>query len=81
MCRIKIDIVFVNDSDNITVRLSGRSSPIIATVAAKDLDRQGNVSKVFLREKIISQTDSTSWEGWLPSGAVTTVLTRIAADS
>lgn len=74
---VSVSVAFGLDPAIVTVRLSGNSSPIVCTAVATDEDADGQVKRVFLRERIIHTVEDIDWEGWKPGGATTTVLTRI----
>jgi len=60
----------------VIIRKSGTSNPIEARVLSVEKDHRGKPSKVYLRSKIFNVSESLVYTGWIPSGSVTTILTK-----
>lgn len=63
-----------DDCNTATIRISGRSEPIIASVLGIDRGEDTTPVRIFLRSRIHAQDNGYS--GWVPSGALTTILTK-----
>lgn len=76
--RIKIDIGLSEDAGTATVRLGGRSEPIVCNVLGLDRDNQGNPYRIYMNA-LIHRTTSKGVEyvGWELSGAISTIATRL----
>jgi len=75
---VSISVQFGTDEELVTIRFSGRSQPMtVGLLGAEKDEATGKVNKVYLRSKIHSSSGGVSYEGWRPSGAISTILTRI----
>lgn len=73
----KISSCAVSLSENCeiaTIRISGRSEPIVANVVGVERGNDFKPVRIFLRSRI--HKVNNEWTGWTPSGAITTILTR-----
>lgn len=78
---IDISVTFGNDDQLVTIRKSNTSSPIIAGLLGVDTDANMRPIRIYLRSKIHSDhADATSFTGWEPLGAITTVLTKLGGE-
>ena len=57
-----------------TIKLTGRTMPIVTGVLGTELDDKGDPSVIYLNSRIRAR--DSDWRGWQPSGAVSTILTR-----
>jgi len=73
--RVVITVTIGTDSSVATIRNSNSSTPIVAGLLGMEFDNEGRPQRLYLRSKIHS--DSVNYEGWEPSGAISTILTRI----
>lgn len=73
---VHIRVEFGTDAGMVTIRCSDRSDPILADLLGVDLDDHGNPVRVFLRSKLFTSHDA-QFAGWQPSGAISTILTRL----
>ena len=60
-----------------TIKVHGISRPIVAPVLG--IERKATSTRIYLRSRI--HTDKDDWTGWVPSGAISTILTKLHADS
>jgi len=68
---ITISVDFGLDKKTVTIRKSNQSSPIIAGLLWFDLDNDGLPYKIYLRNKIHSQSESVNYEkGCLPDPVI-----------
>lgn len=75
---IKISVYFGSDPSVATIWRSNSSTPIVADILGVDTDSSGKPNRLYLRSKIHGARDAEcSYQGWEPSGAVSTILTRI----
>lgn len=76
---VSISVSLGNDNDVATIRKSNSSTPIVADVLGVETDEQNQLCKLYLRSKIHTHKDqSITYEGWCPSGAISTILTRVS---
>jgi hypothetical protein len=62
----------------VVVRLSNRSSPIVCGLLGVDRDSSGQAVRYYLNSLIHHGEDrEAGYEGFRPSGAITTILTRV----
>lgn len=73
---IRLQLEFGTDPSIVTIRKSSRSDPIIADVLGVDAGADGAPWRVYLRCKIHHDSDAERYEGWIPSGAISTILTH-----
>jgi len=71
-----LSVQFGLDTEIVTIRTSGRSKPIVASLLGSDFDSEGKPYRLFLRELLSFGGDDTQYSGWIPSGAISTILTR-----
>lgn len=75
---VSISVSLGTDPTVATIRKSNSSTPIVADVLGVEADKEGVPNKVYLRSKIHGNKDkSVTYEGWEPSGAISTILTRV----
>jgi len=72
---VDITVTIGADSSVATIRKSNCSTPIVADLLAVELDNSGRAQRLYLRSKI--HTKNVNYEGWEPSGAISTILMRI----
>lgn len=72
----RIEVTLGNDPDVVTIRIGGSSSAIVGHVISTDMDAQGIVERIYLRQLIIRPDPFTDYQDWIPTGCVTTILTR-----
>lgn len=76
LSRQTIDVMFGNEPDVVTIRIGGSSTAIVGHVIDTDTDLHGNVERIYLRQLIVRPDPSTEYQGWIPTGCFTTILTR-----
>lgn len=75
---ITISIQFGADCEVATIRESNRSTPVVVDVLGVEFDPTGSPKVVYLRSKIHTlKSEPVTYRGWEPSGAISTILTRI----
>jgi len=74
---VEINVKFGSDPDVVTIQKSNSSKPIVCGLLGVDTDDQGNASRIYLRNKLHSMSKGVDYVGWSPSGAITTILTRV----
>lgn len=75
---VTISLTIGSDFETATIRKSNSSTPIVADVLGVERDERGIPNKVYLRSKIHGVSDkSVKYDGWEPSGAISTILSRI----
>jgi hypothetical protein len=77
--RVAITVEFGECSNQVTIRMSGHSNPIVADIVGSDIDEHGEVFRVYLRGKIHNSSKSIDYSGWSATGAISTILTRVKA--
>jgi hypothetical protein len=58
-----------------TVRSTKRSNPIVANILGVDRNASGEISVIYL-DRLVHETYVQLMGGWIPSGAISTILTR-----
>ena len=74
---VNITVAISDDDRFATIRQSHRSTPIVADVLGVDMDAMRRPERVYLRSKIHGCESEIAYAGWQPTGAITTILTRI----
>lgn len=77
---VRISVEFGSNSDVVTVRHSDRSQPMVVGLLGVETDTHQKPKIVYLRSKIHGKTAGVEYIGWQPSGAISTILTRITGD-
>lgn len=75
MNKTRITLILSEDKRTATIRLSGRSAPIVCGVLGVEItaDRR---RVVYLNSRFHKSQDS-DYAGWEPSGAISTILTEM----
>ena len=73
-CRISCS--FGDDPNIVTVKLGGHSQPIVAGILGIESGNDGKPKRVYLNSLITRYSKDTTYSGWIPSGAISTILTR-----
>lgn len=74
---VEISVSLGNDNETATVRISGRSLPIIVSVLGVECDDERQPVRIYLRNKIHTDSEYTNYVGWVPTGAISTILTKV----
>ena len=61
----------------VTLRRSGKSSPMTATILGMNMDADGQPVKIWL-DRIVHLPNENSFIDWGVHGAVSSILTRLA---
>jgi len=73
-----IAVSFGNDHKTATVRFSGRSKPVVATLLGVDLDDDNNPIRLYFDSLFHSpHAREIAYRGWRPSGCVSTILEKV----
>lgn len=75
--KITIDVLFGSDPETVTIKQTGHSAPIVAGLLGVENDSSARPAVVYLRSKIHADRNDVNYQGWEPSGAISTILTRI----
>jgi hypothetical protein len=75
----EIDLTFSEDGQTVTVFVSGRRDPIVAGCLGIDRDRRGEPKTVYLNALIHPSFEADAYSNWEPSGAISTILSRLPA--
>ncbi len=79
---VTISVSFGTDPTTATIRKSNSSTPIVADVLGVETGTDNQPCRVYLRSKIHGSKDkSITYEGWEPSGAISTILTRVKKEA
>ncbi|MDC8832799.1 hypothetical protein [Alteromonas gilva] len=73
-----ISVSLSEDEKTATIRISNRSNPIIAGVLGVEKDNTGSLSKIYLNRLIHNGGKYLDYQGYLPSGCISTILTKAA---
>ena len=76
MSNINISLEFGTDPEIVTLRMSGRSKPIVCGMLGIDTDSDNKPIRIYLRNKVHSSSEKVSYSGWIPEGVISTILTR-----
>lgn len=74
---MKISVTLSDDERTATIRLSGKSDPVVVDCLGVEHDDAGQPERVYLNAQMGKKLRSHTYQGWEPSGVYTTVLTRI----
>jgi hypothetical protein len=74
-----ISVSFGNDNKTATVRFSNRVRVTVANLLGVDTDDQGNPLRLYFDGLLTrGDADDVTYIGWLPSGCISTILTKVA---
>jgi len=74
--KTSITCIFGDDPATITLRLSTQKSPIVTGLLGADY-LNNEPFRLYLNSLVHNQ--QTNYQGWIPSGAISTILTREGA--
>jgi len=72
---VNLSVQFGSDPEVVTIRASGRSKPFVASLLGADLNNENKPYRLYLRELLPFGEGDAQYSGWVPSGAVSTILT------
>ena len=76
MDKVRISVEPGDDPNIVTIRLSGRSKPIVAGVLGVE-GEDGDIQRYYLDCLVHHHQSDKHYEGWRPTGAISTILSRI----
>ena len=72
-----IGVAIGSDGETATVRFSGRSHPVVCQLLGSEVDLSGKPVKLYLNSLIHAEGKNTQYVGWVPSGCISTILTKV----
>lgn len=75
----RVSVALNDDRTLATVRIGTNSTPIVTPCLGVECNDEGAVTTVYVNAKIHRCSKSVEYEGWAMSGAVSTILTKLAA--
>lgn len=74
--KISISLHLSEDENTATVRISGRSAPVVSDCLGVERDEHGDIARVYLNALIHKPAASVVYEHWQPVGAISTIFIR-----
>ena len=78
---VTISVSIGLDGKQATVRFSNRSTPLVVDVLGVEAGIDKSPRIIYLRCKLHIKDKEVTYLGWEPSGAISTILTRIPEEA
>lgn len=74
---ISIACSFGDDDSIVTIRMDGKSSPMVVGLLGSDVDPDGVPETLYLDSLITLPEKHITYLGWRPQGVISTILERV----
>ena len=75
---VRMSVALSEDEKTATISKTGRSDPIVCNCLGVERDAQGQLVTLYLDSLIHHAKKNIKYEQWKPSGAVSTILRKVA---
>lgn len=75
---VRMTVALSEDEKTATITKTGRSDPVVCGCLGVVRDSQGQVMMLYLDSLVHSVKKNAVYECWKPSGAISTILTKVA---
>ena len=74
---VRVSIALSEDEKIATIKMGSRTSPIVTGCLGVERDENNRLKKVYLDSLIHRDGKYISYEGWQPSGAISTIFNAV----